>query len=158
MKLQVLGVAAVAAALSVAAGSALSAAQGPQSAGRPPAGGRHVRVLVLTMFSGETQPWLANLKLPVTVNVPGANGPLHCSTDGLCVTTIGEGKSNAGVSVTAILGDRQLSFKGAMINGLTAGVFHDDKRFWPIYERAQALDVPLYIHPALPSPAVIEAY
>jgi predicted TIM-barrel fold metal-dependent hydrolase len=52
----------------------------------------------------------------------------------------------------------QLSFKGAMINGLTAGVFHDDKRFWPIYERAQALDVPLYIHPALPSPAVVEAY
>jgi 2,3-dihydroxybenzoate decarboxylase len=40
----------------------------------------------------------------------------------------------------------------------SAGVFHDDKRFWPIYERAQALDVPLYIHPALPSPMVIEAY
>ena len=49
-------------------------------------------------------------------------------------------------------------FKGAMINGLTHGVFHDDRRFWPIYERAQALDVPIYIHPALPQAAVIEAY
>jgi purine nucleoside permease len=120
VKLQVLGVAAVAAALSVAAGSALAAAHGAQSAGRPAAGPRHVRVLVLTMFSGETKPWLANLKLPVTVNVPGASGPLHCGTDGLCVTTIGEGKSNAGISVTAILADRQLSFTGAYF--MTAGI------------------------------------
>jgi len=49
-------------------------------------------------------------------------------------------------------------FKGAMIHGLTVGVFHDDKRFWPIYERAQALEVPIYIHPSYPHPAVIEAY
>jgi predicted TIM-barrel fold metal-dependent hydrolase len=52
----------------------------------------------------------------------------------------------------------QLGFKGAMVNGMTGGVFHDDKRFWPIWERAAALDVPIYIHPALPHPAVIEAY
>src|ERR1700687_5285870 len=32
----------------------------------------------------------------------------------------------------------KLGFKGAMINGLTGGVFHDDERFWPIYERAAA--------------------
>ena len=52
----------------------------------------------------------------------------------------------------------KLGFKGAMINGLTHGVFHDDKRFWPIYERAAELDVPIYIHPALPQQAVIDAY
>src|SRR5579863_306799 len=51
-----------------------------------------------------------------------------------------------------------LGFKGAMVNGLTQGVFHDDARFWPIYERAAALDVPIYIHPALPQRAVVEAY
>jgi len=49
-------------------------------------------------------------------------------------------------------------FKGAMIHGLTGGVFHDDKRFWPIFERAEALDVPIYIHPAFPHRAVVEAY
>src|SRR5713101_6773240 len=32
----------------------------------------------------------------------------------------------------------KLGFKGAMVNGLTNGVFFDDKRFWPIFERAQA--------------------
>src|SRR5579862_2299000 len=52
----------------------------------------------------------------------------------------------------------KLGFKGAMINGLTQGVFHDDKRFWPIWERAAALDVPIYIHPALPQQAVTQAY
>src|SRR5215510_6789667 len=52
----------------------------------------------------------------------------------------------------------KLGFKGALVNGLTNGVFLDDKRFWPIFERARALDVPLYMHPAIPHPAVIEAY
>lgn len=52
----------------------------------------------------------------------------------------------------------KLGFKGAMVHGLTNGVFFDDKRFWPIFERAQALDVPLYLHPASPHPAVVEAY
>ena len=52
----------------------------------------------------------------------------------------------------------QLGFKGAMVHGLCNGVFFDDKRFWPIFERAQALDVPLYLHPAVPHPAVVDAY
>jgi len=53
----------------------------------------------------------------------------------------------------------KLGFKGAMIHGLTRGeLFFDDKRFWPIFERAAALDVPLYMHPAIPHPDVIKAY
>lgn len=52
----------------------------------------------------------------------------------------------------------KLGFKGAMVHGLTNGIFFDDKQFWPVYERAEALDVPLYIHPATPHEAVIEAY
>lgn len=52
----------------------------------------------------------------------------------------------------------KLGFKGAMVHGLTHGLFLDDKRYWPLFERAQALDVPVYIHPATPHPAVIEAY
>jgi predicted TIM-barrel fold metal-dependent hydrolase len=51
-----------------------------------------------------------------------------------------------------------LGFKGAMIHGLANGVFLDDKRFWPIFERAQALDMPIYLHPSLPLPAVMDAY
>ncbi len=53
----------------------------------------------------------------------------------------------------------KLGFKGAMLHGLSAEQkFFDDKRFWPIFERAHALDVPIYMHPARPHPAVIDAY
>jgi predicted TIM-barrel fold metal-dependent hydrolase len=52
----------------------------------------------------------------------------------------------------------KLGFKGAMLHGLANGVFLDDKRFWPIYERAEALDVPVYFHPSFPQQAVIDAY
>jgi len=53
----------------------------------------------------------------------------------------------------------KLGFKGAMMHGLTKeGRFLDLKEFWPIYERAQALDVPIYIHPAVPHRAVVDAY
>ncbi len=52
----------------------------------------------------------------------------------------------------------KLGFRGAMVHGLTDGLFIDDQRFWPIFERAQALDVPIYVHPGRPHPAVIEAY
>src|SRR5262249_61308719 len=52
----------------------------------------------------------------------------------------------------------RMGFKGAMIHGLANGQWLDDKRFWPIFERAQALDVPVYMHPAIPHPAVTEVY
>jgi 2,3-dihydroxybenzoate decarboxylase len=53
----------------------------------------------------------------------------------------------------------KLGFKGAMVHGLSHdNRFLDHKDFWPIYERAQALDVPIYMHPAAPSKAVVEAY
>jgi 2,3-dihydroxybenzoate decarboxylase len=52
----------------------------------------------------------------------------------------------------------RLGFKGAMIHGLTNGLFIDDPRFWPIFERAAALDVPIYMHPSIPDPRVIEVY
>jgi predicted TIM-barrel fold metal-dependent hydrolase len=52
-----------------------------------------------------------------------------------------------------------LGFKGAMLHGLTAdGGFLDDRRYWPIYARAEALGVPIYLHPSVPHPAVRDAY
>ena len=49
-------------------------------------------------------------------------------------------------------------FRGAMVHGLTNGAFLDEKRFWPIFERAAALGVPLYMHPSIPHEDVIQAY
>jgi predicted TIM-barrel fold metal-dependent hydrolase len=52
----------------------------------------------------------------------------------------------------------RLGFKGSMIHGLANGLFLDDKRFWPIFERAARLDVPIYLHPSVPHPGVVDAY
>ena len=52
----------------------------------------------------------------------------------------------------------QLGFKGAMVNGHTGGEFLDDKKYWAIFEAAQALRVPIYLHPREPHPAVMKAY
>jgi predicted TIM-barrel fold metal-dependent hydrolase len=48
-------------------------------------------------------------------------------------------------------------FKGALINGHTRGRYLDDKFFSPILERAEALDVPIYIHPTRPPEPVVQA-
>lgn len=49
-------------------------------------------------------------------------------------------------------------FKGAMIHGPSNGEFLDLKKFWPIYARAEKLDVPVYFHPALPMKQVTDIY
>jgi 2,3-dihydroxybenzoate decarboxylase len=42
---------------------------------------------------------------------------------------------------------RDLGFAGAMVNGHSNGVYLDDPRYDAFWERMQALDVPLYLHP-----------
>lgn len=49
-------------------------------------------------------------------------------------------------------------FCGALVNGDTAGRFLDHPSFAPVLERAERLDVPLYIHPNVPPAAVRDAY
>jgi len=52
----------------------------------------------------------------------------------------------------------ELGFKGAMIHSHQQGEFLDARKYWPIWERAERLGVPIYLHPALPHPAVVNAY
>jgi predicted TIM-barrel fold metal-dependent hydrolase len=52
----------------------------------------------------------------------------------------------------------KLGLKGAMIHGHQRGEFLDAKQYWPIWERAEKLGVPVYLHPALPHPDAVQAY
>jgi purine nucleoside permease len=79
-----------------------------------------VRMLVITMFAAETAPWLQHEALPVKMHVQGLDTPVLCARDGLCVATIGEGKSNAVASMSALLDDHELDFSTAYF--LTAGI------------------------------------
>lgn len=48
-----------------------------------------------------------------------------------------------------------LGLKGAIINSHTHGEYLDDEKFWDIFEAADALGVPIYIHPQTPPPRMI---
>ena len=40
-----------------------------------------------------------------------------------------------------------LGFVGALIPNHAHGTYYDDKAYWPMWDMAQELDVPIYIHP-----------
>jgi 2,3-dihydroxybenzoate decarboxylase len=48
--------------------------------------------------------------------------------------------------------------KGLIINSHTGGEYLDAAKYWPIFEAAEALGLPLYLHPREPSPSMIGPY
>jgi aminocarboxymuconate-semialdehyde decarboxylase len=46
---------------------------------------------------------------------------------------------------------KQLSLPGAMLFTNVNGTPLDDPQFWPLFEKAAELDVPLFLHPAVPA-------
>ncbi|KIM99208.1 hypothetical protein OIDMADRAFT_127738 [Oidiodendron maius Zn] len=53
---------------------------------------------------------------------------------------------------------RELGFVGALVENHVDGQFYDDERFWPVFETAQDLDVPIYIHPCFPAENMVDYY
>lgn len=53
---------------------------------------------------------------------------------------------------------KELGLKGAKINSNIRGEYLDDEKYWIIFERAEKLGVPIYIHPREPSPDMIKPY
>ena len=54
---------------------------------------------------------------------------------------------------------KDLGFVGALLNNHTeVGELYDDERFWPVFERAAELNVPIYIHPSYPADNMVEHY
>ena len=52
-------------------------------------------------------------------------------------------------------GVRKCGLKGVIVNSHTRGEYLDNPKFWPIFEAACALRVPIYLHPNTPPPAMI---
>ena len=55
-------------------------------------------------------------------------------------------------------GVRKLGLKGAVVNSHTQGRYLDEPEFWPLFEAAEALDVPIYIHPNTPPREMIQPF
>jgi predicted TIM-barrel fold metal-dependent hydrolase len=64
--------------------------------------------------------------------------------------------AHAAAELERAVGD--LGFKGALINGHTNGRYLDEPSFDVLLGRAEALDVPIYIHPTDPPQAVTDVY
>ena len=45
--------------------------------------------------------------------------------------------------------------KGYIVNSHTHGEYLDLQKYWPIFEAAESLDLPLYLHPREPSPSML---
>ncbi|MCI5078619.1 amidohydrolase family protein [Oricola sp.] len=55
-------------------------------------------------------------------------------------------------------GVSKLGLRGGILNSHTLGTYLDDEKYWPVFEAAEALDVPIYLHPNTPSPQMIEPF
>ena len=53
---------------------------------------------------------------------------------------------------------KELGFKGAMLAGRYKGRFFNEEEFFPVFEKAVELDVPIYFHPSMVPSEVQEAY
>lgn len=52
----------------------------------------------------------------------------------------------------------KLGLKGVIINSHINGEYLDDQKFWDVLAAAEALDVPLYLHPNTPSPQMVQPF
>lgn len=53
---------------------------------------------------------------------------------------------------------KELGLSGAQINSHVRGEYLDDKKYWVVFEAAEKLGVPIYIHPNIPSPSMLKPY
>lgn len=53
---------------------------------------------------------------------------------------------------------KTLGFKGALIKSNIRGEYMDDKKYWPVWEMAEKLDVPIYLHPRQPAQSMEKPY
>ena len=88
----------------LAAGVGASTQPGAQLA--PESHARKVKVLIISMFAPEAQPWIDKLGLTQDVPVPGLSidyPNVHCNASDVCQLTTGMGKANAASSVSALI-------------------------------------------------------
>jgi purine nucleoside permease len=95
----------------VAAIACLLAAFGAHAADPPP---REIKVLVITMFGPEAEPWVTPFKLDQQITVPGLSPDypsLRCNADDVCIVTTGMGHANAAASTLAVTLDPRFDLR-----------------------------------------------
>lgn len=84
---------------------------------------REIKVLVISMFEPEAQPWIEPFGLKESVPVPGLlpdHPALRCNADGVCLVVAGMGHANAAASTLAVALDPKLDLRRSYV--LIAGI------------------------------------
>jgi purine nucleoside permease len=82
----------------------------PSSAQNDVGGPRPVKVLIISMFGPEGQPWIDGLGLDQQLSVPGLSPDyptVNCNADDVCQLTTGMGHTNAAASTAALIFSNQ---------------------------------------------------
>lgn len=53
---------------------------------------------------------------------------------------------------------KYLGLRGAMVNSNIKGEYLDNKKYWIIFEKAEKLEIPIYLHPKEPSPDMVKPF
>lgn len=118
-----------------------------------------IQKMILSLTSNGVQSLNADVAIGLVKN---ANDQLHSAVakhptrfDGLVAIAPQAPESSAKELERGIV---QLGMKGVIINSHAAGEFLDAQKYRVIFEAAQALDAPVYLHPAVPPPQMNQPY
>ena len=53
---------------------------------------------------------------------------------------------------------KELGLKGVIVQSHARNEYLDNKKYWPLFEKAEELDVPIYLHPIAPSTSILAPY
>jgi purine nucleoside permease len=93
------------------------------SAGQAETPARKPKVLIISLFAPEAEPWIKNLALDQKIAVPGLSPDFPaaaCNSDDVCLITTGMGHSNAAASTMALIFSKQFDLTKSYI--LIAGI------------------------------------
>ncbi|KFY43826.1 hypothetical protein V494_01790 [Pseudogymnoascus sp. VKM F-4513 (FW-928)] len=112
-----------------------------------------------------------NVSLQVISHSPGTHSPAVCTVanDELAHAVSTHPTRLAGFATLPMLDPpaaaaelsrcvRDLGFVGALVDNHADGQFYDSERFWPVFEKAQELEVPIYIHPTYADEGMLERH
>jgi purine nucleoside permease len=98
---------------------------GPSTTRAASAGGvaRTVKVLIISMFGPESEPWISGFGLDQQIAVPGLSADypvVRCNADDVCQVTTGMGHANVAASISAVVFSGEFELKSSYF--LIAGI------------------------------------
>jgi predicted TIM-barrel fold metal-dependent hydrolase len=131
---------------------------GPGRIGGMDEAGLNVQILSAHTPSVQNLPGQEGIDFAYRLNKMIANGPMATYPgrfQAFATLPLGDPEASADELERAV---REDGFVGAMTNGFIGKKFLDHPDFEPVLARAEALGVPIYLHPAFPPAEVFEIY